>query len=205
MPFTISHFKTRSSARIWTAVAAVGGAAVLSGCVVAPMDDGYADYGYTSTTVYTTYDRPPPPRVEYRTIAPSPSHVWVGGDWFWDGGRYDWRPGRWAPPGYRPAPPPPRPHIQPPPRAPHGVGAAPQPRPPVARPDQRPRPPEFNAGQRPPAPNANPDSGRRPPLMRPGGMHPEQARQQQSPQRGDDREHRSAPSRGERNDDRRRP
>nr|WP_174862457.1 hypothetical protein [Comamonas jiangduensis] len=75
--------------------------------MVAPLEDGYNDYGYTSTTVYTTYGHPPPPRVEYRYAAPSPSHIWIGGDWFWAGSRYDWRPGYWAPPGYRPVPRPP--------------------------------------------------------------------------------------------------
>ncbi|MDH0898937.1 hypothetical protein N5C12_06180 [Comamonas aquatica] len=73
---------TRFSPRGWAALGVAGAVALLSGCVVAPVDDGYADYGYSSTTVYTTYGYPPPPRVEYRTVAPAPNYIWIGGDWF---------------------------------------------------------------------------------------------------------------------------
>lgn len=52
---------TRFSPRGWAALGVAGAVALLSGCVVAPVDDGYADYGYSSTTVYTTYGYPPPP------------------------------------------------------------------------------------------------------------------------------------------------
>ncbi|HEY4664268.1 MAG TPA: hypothetical protein VIG85_04710 [Comamonas sp.] len=185
--------------------------AAMSGCVVAPMDDGYAEYGYTSTTVYTDYGHPPPPRVEYRTVAPSPHHVWVAGDWFWGGSRYDWRPGRWAPPGYRPAPPPHRPMVQPP-RPPH-IMPPPNPRPPVVRPDDRPRPPQFRPDQpRPRPPQMRPDGGQRPPQMRPDQPRPPQARPNRPPQREDarpprrDGEHNrggGGPSRPERRDERR--
>lgn len=58
-------------------VACLGGAALLSGCVVPPVDSSYS-----STTVYTTYGYPPPPRVDYRYRAPSPRHVWQAGGWF---------------------------------------------------------------------------------------------------------------------------
>lgn len=145
---------TRFSPRGWAALGVAGAVALLSGCVVAPVDDGYADYGYSSTTVYTTYGSPPPPRVEYRTVAPAPNYIWIGGDWFWTGNRYDWRPGRWAPPGYHYVPPPPpRPHFRPPPPP---VRPAPWPSRPEVRPDDRPRPPFWR-----------PDDGPRPPQVRP--------------------------------------
>jgi hypothetical protein len=46
---------------------------------------------------------PPPPRVEVRTVAPSPQHVWLPGHWAWRGGGHVWLPGHWAlppAPGY---------------------------------------------------------------------------------------------------------
>ena len=39
---------TRFSPRCWAALGVAGAVALLSGCVVAPVDDGYADYGYLS-------------------------------------------------------------------------------------------------------------------------------------------------------------
>ncbi len=36
--------------------------------------------------------------VYFRPAAPSPVHVWVGGDWIWRGGRYEWREGHWENP-----------------------------------------------------------------------------------------------------------
>ena len=43
---------------------------------------------------------PPAPRYEVQTVAPSPSHQWVGGHWAWRGGRHAWMPGHWVlPPG----------------------------------------------------------------------------------------------------------
>lgn len=111
MPFSVLSIQPYRPARVWAAILSVAGSALLGGCVVAPVSDGY---GYTTTTVYTNYGYPPPPRVEYRAVAPSPYHVWIDGEWFWTGARYDWHPGRWAHPGYRPPPPPPRPVLQPP-------------------------------------------------------------------------------------------
>lgn len=219
----LSSLTLRMRPLVWAWAAALGGAAVLSGCVVAPLDDGYADYGYTSTTVYTDYGYPPPPRVEYRTIAPSPTHIWVDGDWYWGGSRYDWRPGRWAPPGYRHVPPPlwprahtPRPHF----------GHPPGPSRPMVRPDERPRSPLFRSepnrprpqlgpSQRPSPPQARPDGNARPPQMRPDRpIPPPQARpdrqrsddaRPQRPPRGDGDERRPQRRDRDRDDDRRRP
>jgi hypothetical protein len=43
---------------------------------------------------------PPAPRVEVRPVAPSPSHVWIGGHWAWRGGAHVWVGGHYAlPPG----------------------------------------------------------------------------------------------------------
>lgn len=72
---------------VWTALA---GSVVLSGCIVAPVDQGYA---------YTTYGSPPPVRYEAVPVAPSAAYVWTPGIWVWGGARYDWRPGYWAPRG----------------------------------------------------------------------------------------------------------
>lgn len=124
----------------------LAGIVTLSGCVVAPMDAAYADYGYTSTTVYTHYGHPPQAPVEYRSLPPSARHVWVDGDWMWGGSRYDWRPGYWAASGFRGGPP--RPHMQPPPR----------PVPPMVRPQVRPQP-------WPPSPHMAPPAAQRPPAQ----------------------------------------
>lgn len=200
MSFAVFHHLPLSSARLWAAAAVVGGAAVLSGCVVAPLDDSYADYGYTSTTVYTHYGYPPPPRVEYRYAAPTPSHIWIGGDWFWGGSRYDWRPGYWAPPGYRHSvrpphhgvaphrPMPSRPSVHPgAPHRPHQGRLGDGVRPPHARPTvpvpppsvrpERPRPPHWgqgNGGERPQVRPFRPDHPpqARPERPRPSDMRP---------------------------------
>ena len=72
---------------------AVAAAALLGGCVVAPIDGGY---GYN----YTTYGSPPPARYEVVPAAPNAAYVWVPGLWLWGGARYDWRPGYWGPRGH---------------------------------------------------------------------------------------------------------
>lgn len=190
------------------------GALVLGGCVVAPMDDGYADYGYSSTTVYTNYGYPPPPRVEYRSVAPAPGYAWVGGDWYWGGSRYDWRPGRWAVPGYRAAPPPHRPMMLPPPRPDRPMVRPDQrPRPSQFSPGQRPPPSQFNPGQRPPPPQARPDGGARPPQVRPDRpmpgpqMQPDRPRPENArPSRGEGAERRQPfRNRDQRDEERRQP
>lgn len=199
--WSLKIFPALAQPRVWAALGVAGGAALLSGCVVAPLDDGYADYGYSSTTVYTQYGYPPAPRVEYRTVAPSPHHVWEGGDWLWGGSRYDWRPGRWASPGYRPVPPPPRPYMHAPPsrplfrpderrRLPHARPEMSRPRPPEGRPDGH-RPPRQQM-QQPwsPAPQARPDRPR---------AH--EARPDRPRHDGDER--RGPPQRRDRDDDRR--
>lgn len=86
MPSSVLSIQPYRPASVWTAILSLAGAALLGGCVVAPVSDGY---GYTTTTVYTNYGYPPPPRVEYRAVAPSPYHVWIDGEWFWTGARYD--------------------------------------------------------------------------------------------------------------------
>ena len=50
-----------------------------------------------ATRVYVSL-APPPLVVETRTVAPGPSHVWVGGYHRWDGHAYVWAPGHWAVP-----------------------------------------------------------------------------------------------------------
>lgn len=215
--------RTRLRQVAW--VFSLAGAVTLSGCVVAPVDDGYADYGYTSTTVYTHYGDPPPVPVEYRTMAPSARHVWIDGDWIWGGSRYNWRPGYWATPGFRPAPPPQRPMVQPP--RPY-MQPAPRPRPPVvrpqARPEPRPQPPlmappsgqrppaQLGSQQRPNAPQARPNGyARERPMDRPEAGAPRPIRSDRAqpdgarprpPQRAQDGERRAPPQRRERDEER---
>ena len=171
--------------------AALGGAAVLSGCVVAPVDSGPMDYGYSSTTVYTVYGHPPPPRWEQRPRAPSAGAVWVDGLWLWGGQRYQWRPGYWQHPGpghARPlppprsyGPPPPPVHNRPPPprqdlhpgQRPPQWQPGPGPRPPHAQPDRL-RPPQAQP-ERPRPPQAQPERPR-PPQAQPDRLGPPQAR-----------------------------
>jgi len=78
------------------AIALAGGAAGLSGCVIAPLgtryepplpDDG-PGVGYA----------PPPPQAEVIGVAPALGMVWLGGYWAWAGGRYTWQAGHWAHP-----------------------------------------------------------------------------------------------------------
>ncbi|MGC4101791.1 hypothetical protein [Ferruginibacter sp.] len=42
--------------------------------------------------------RPGPPVVRARPVAPSPKHVWVGGNYVWRGGKYEYTEGYWAVP-----------------------------------------------------------------------------------------------------------
>lgn len=76
--------------RLLAGLTVVTGSALLGGCVVAPVDPGYA---YS----YTTYGSPPPVRYETVPVAPSAAYVWTPGLWLWGGSRYDWRPGYWGP------------------------------------------------------------------------------------------------------------
>lgn len=190
MPGSVCVLKLRALQRMAAAAVAAGGAALLTGCVVAPMDG--VDYGYSSTTVYTSYGHPPPIRQEYRPRPPSASHVWIDGLWMWSGQRYEWRSGYWDAPAPRPSyyTPAPRPHMAPPVHypAPPPVQARPQPQP-------RPQPyPQLNRGndrpaaqpqlQRPaPQGNARPQGGDRPPQPRAEAP----ARPPEAPSRADDR------------------
>lgn len=168
------HVAQPRAGRVLAALTAAMGAALLTGCVVPPVDGGYGGsygsggYYESNTVVYTQYGSPPPPRVEYRTVSPYPDYVWVGGDWVWGGRRYDWRPGRWEPPrhghGWRepsrpgwgsppPRPRPDRPQVQPS-RPGQEWGGRPE----------RPRPNEPHVRPRPPA-NPTPEWQFRDPRM----------------------------------------
>jgi hypothetical protein len=39
---------------------------------------------------------PPSPRLEVRTVAPKPDHVWISGHWRWNGSRHVWVAGQWT-------------------------------------------------------------------------------------------------------------
>ncbi|MBK8666120.1 MAG: YXWGXW repeat-containing protein [Burkholderiales bacterium] len=86
-------------------VAGVFGAALLTGCVVAPVPGAvYNDpYGYpTQTTVYAPV-APPTPYYEVQPALPYPGAIWISGYWNWSGNRHQWVPGRYERPrhGYR--------------------------------------------------------------------------------------------------------
>lgn len=89
MTVLLNHTRRRSLGAM-----ALGVAALLGGCVVAPVDPGYHGYAYT------TYGSPPPARYEVVPAAPNPVYVWTPGIWAWGGARYDWRPGYWGPRGH---------------------------------------------------------------------------------------------------------
>ncbi|MEY5097986.1 MAG: hypothetical protein RJA36_705 [Pseudomonadota bacterium] len=72
-------------------------ASVLAACVVAPPAPGRGP-GYEPAYGPWTYQTPPPPRVEYRGLAPGPSYVWIDGFWNWGGVRFEWVPGYWVVP-----------------------------------------------------------------------------------------------------------
>lgn len=76
--------------RRWLGAAALGTAALLGGCVVAPVQPGYA---------YSTYGSPPPVRYEAVPVTPDPLYIWTPGLWLWGGAHYNWRPGYWGPRG----------------------------------------------------------------------------------------------------------
>lgn len=82
-------------------LATAAAAALLSGCVVAPV--GYRAGYYNETEVAVA---PPPPQYEVVGVAPAPGYFWIGGNWGWYGGRHQWVPGRWEAPrqGYHWAP-----------------------------------------------------------------------------------------------------
>jgi len=55
---------------------------------------GLAASSALATPIYVRI-RPPRVRVERRTVAPSPNHVWIGGHYRYEGRRYVWEGGRW--------------------------------------------------------------------------------------------------------------
>lgn len=67
-------------------------AALLSGCVVAPVPDSRPYYGEAIMVA------PPPPRIEYVGPPPVVGQIWIGGYWLWAGRRHEWVPGRWENP-----------------------------------------------------------------------------------------------------------
>jgi hypothetical protein len=51
---------------------------------------------FTGCTRRVIIQGPPPPRVEYIPVAPSPMHVWVKGYYYQRHNHYYWRPGHYA-------------------------------------------------------------------------------------------------------------
>jgi hypothetical protein len=76
---TISKLKTAAAATALAALVACG--------------PGLAPSG-----VSIVVRRPPPRRVEVRTIAPGPGYVWISGYYGWEGSDYVWHPGEWRQP-----------------------------------------------------------------------------------------------------------
>jgi WXXGXW repeat (2 copies) len=87
---------TRVVSRARNFAIALGLAASLGGCIVAPAPGPY--YGGAYVTL-----APPAARVEYYGVAPSPGYFWIGGFWHYGPGGYAWSPGHWQAPraGYR--------------------------------------------------------------------------------------------------------
>jgi len=81
------------------AAIALVGTALLSGCVVAPVDPQPVSYGQP---VYVN-SAPPAPQYEAVGQAPAVGYVWIGGYWAWQLSRYVWIGGHWEAPraGYR--------------------------------------------------------------------------------------------------------
>ena len=83
-------FSLPSISWVTTALASIGLASVLSGCVVAVR----APLPLVSV-VYV--DRAPPAAYnEVVTVAPGPGYVWVGGYYGWSGRDYLWNRGYWS-------------------------------------------------------------------------------------------------------------
>lgn len=97
---------------------AMAGAAMASGCVLAPVGPRYpqsypsnypqgapapgpAPGPYPSDEVVSV--APPAPQYEVVGVAPAAGMLFLAGTWLWLGGRYSWRPGYWAypRPGHR--------------------------------------------------------------------------------------------------------
>lgn len=84
--------------------AVLASAALLSGCVVMPVEGGYRHHDrYEHYESHDRYDRyeghhthryghPPPPRAERRPRPPGPGYAWSQGRWVWSGQRYHWQP-----------------------------------------------------------------------------------------------------------------
>ena len=89
--------------------AVLASAALLSGCVVMPVEGGYRHHDrYEHYESHDRYDRyeghhthryghPPPPRAERRPRPPGPGYAWSQGRWVWSGQRYHWQPALRAP------------------------------------------------------------------------------------------------------------
>jgi hypothetical protein len=102
----------------WTALALAAVLAPLSACYVTVREPVHeVDGAYSSEEVYVSEPAPAPRTEVIVGVAPSPSHVWVGGywtryhnSWYWVGGRWvsrphvgaTWTAGRWEqrPRGY---------------------------------------------------------------------------------------------------------
>jgi len=78
-----------------TGLVVLGGAFMLTGCVVRERDTYHPASGEVSTDVEV--GGPPPPEiVETETYSPGPGFVWIGGYYAWAGGRWNWTPGIWV-------------------------------------------------------------------------------------------------------------
>ena len=149
--FAMKRLSAVFSARMGAVLAS---AALLSGCVVMPVEGGYRHHDrYEHYESHDRYDRyeghhahryghPPPPRAERRPRPPGPGYAWSQGRWVWSGQRYHWQPGRWhyvrpaPPPHVRPGPPPHAHRPGPPPHAQHPPRGHRAPAPPSARPER---------------------------------------------------------------------
>lgn len=72
-------------------VAAISATIVSAGCSVVAR---HGEFAVRADPFYVDV-APPPLQTDVIVPAPSPSHVWMPGEWSWHG-RWMWEPGRWA-------------------------------------------------------------------------------------------------------------
>ncbi len=105
MHASASMFRPLVTSRRWALATALGSAALLGGCVVAPVPGPvYAEpAGYPVNAGVYAPVAPPQPYYEVQPAVPFPGAVWISGYWGYNAGRHQWTPGHYERPrpGYR--------------------------------------------------------------------------------------------------------
>lgn len=92
MHASASMFRPLATSRRWALATALGSAALLGGCVVAPVPGPvYAEpAGYPVNAGVYAPIAPPQPYYEVQPAMPFPGAVWISGYWGYNGGRHQW-------------------------------------------------------------------------------------------------------------------